>query len=438
MGTKDGLMGRLLGSSDKFTDKQIAETLDMLIDHGMTHGASDIHIEPLERFVLVRYRIDGSLRGVHKLPRTALGPLLAAAKKRAGLSETETRTPQEGEFSEKGAAVRVATMPVFGGERAVMHLSGNPGKPKELEHLGFWGRGLAVLQTILASSHGFVAVAGPRHSGVSSTLFSMLHQLNSPLLSIATVEIHTKHRIPGVSQTYLAAGAPVSETLRAALKQDPNVVMVADVPDGTTAELAIQASGHGHLVLVGMHADGAVAATLRLRAAGAEAFLLATNLKASVGQRLVRALCTDCRERYRLTTDEYKQLAERFGITNPTARKRLHELEASLAPSIFGNVKQLNSTPAGITHLWRAGPGGCEQCGHTGYRGRVALTEVLENSPKIQQALLSKDVLSIAGLHALALKDGFIPLALDGLVKALCGQTTVHEVLQAVNAAPLD
>lgn len=434
-------MGRFLGNTDKFSEKQVGETLDMLVDHGVVRGASDIHIEPFERFVLVRYRIDGTLRGVHKLPRVALGMIMTVLKKRAGLRPEDTQSPQEGEFAAttdgKEVTVRLSTMPVFGGEKAVLHLSMKLGKPQELTALGFWGQNLATLESILARPQGLVAVAGPRHSGIASTLFSMVHQLNSPLVSIATVELHAKHRLPGVSQSYLHANMSMAEGLRAALRQDPNIVMLGDMPDSDTALLAVHAASTGHLVLGGMHADGAVAAALRIRAAGAEPFLLATGLRACVGQRLVRKLCPDCRERYAVTAEEHKQLVERFGMAAPSARRTVHELERSLAPAIFGDVKQLNSTPNHITHLWRPSSEGCEHCGHTGYQGRVGIVEVLNNSDGLQKVLLAKEVLSVSAVHALVLKEGFIPLALDGLVKALRGQTTVAEVLHAVNASPL-
>jgi type II secretory ATPase GspE/PulE/Tfp pilus assembly ATPase PilB-like protein len=425
-----------LGNAQKFTDKQVAETLQMLVEHGVQRGASDIHIEPHERFVLVRYRIDGALRGVHKLPRTALAAILAQLKTLADLRVDEMAAPQEGTYSVstggKQVGVRVATMPVIGGEKVVLHLSLERGKPLDLEHLGFWGDGLRTLQTVLAQPHGLMVVAAPRHGGGATTMFSMLANLNSPLVSIATVEAHSKHRLPGVNQTYLHAGMSTHVGLQAALKQDPNIVMVADVADATTAELAVHAATTGHFLLAGVHADGAIAALLRLRAAGVEPFLLVTALRAAVGQRLVRTLCTNCRERYALSTEEQRELAKRFGISGAAAFKRVHELERAASPAIFGDVKQLSSTPAAITHLWRTSATGCETCDHNGYNGRTAITEVLQNTTGVQKALLGREILSAAELQAAAVKDGFMPMALDGLVKALRGQTAIAEVLHAV------
>lgn len=435
---KDGLMGRLLGNADKFTGKQIAETLTMLVAHGIKRGASDIHIEPHDRFVLVRYRIDGGLRGIHKLPRTSLSVVMAQLKELADLHTQETHTPQEGTYTlavdGQDVAVRVSTMPVYGGEKAVLHLSVTHGAPIALEDLGFWEQGLQTLQEVLTSPAGLVLVAGPKHSGITSTLFSMVNALSSPLVSIATVEAHHKHRLPGINQTYLgdAHALTAENALKAVLKQDPNIVMLGNVPDGPTIVQAVHAATTGHLVLAGMHADTASQAVLRVRAANTEPFLLVTCLRASIGQRLVRTLCPDCRERYALDTDEQKELARSFAITTASAYKKIHELEAQAAPAIFGDVKQLGSTPNSITHLWRPSAIGCETCDRTGYSGRTAIVEVLGNTPGIHKILMDQTVPSPTALQTAAIKDGFVPMALDGLVKALRGQTTIAEVLKAI------
>ncbi|HSX17405.1 MAG TPA: ATPase, T2SS/T4P/T4SS family [Patescibacteria group bacterium] len=429
-------MGRFLGNAEKFSDKQVAETLELLVTHGYKRGASDIHIEPHERFVLVRYRIDGALRGIHKLPRQALVTVMAELKKIAGLQVQETHMPQEGQYDvrigDTDVTVRVSIMPVYGGEKAVLHLAVRMGQPESLEALGFWGAGLKTIQSVLASPHGLLVVSGPRHSGIHSTIFSVVQQLNSPMVSIATVELSTKHRLPGVTHTYLtASGMTVLDGLRAALKQDPNIIMLGDIPDGQTAELAVHAATTGHLVIAGMRADGAVAGVLRMRVTGVEPFMLVTALRASIGQRLVRALCPDCRERYAVSPEEHRSIRQNFGITTPASLKRIHELELQAAKSGLGDPRELSTTPAQITHLWRASSEGCETCHHTGFQGRTALVEVLAASEEVQKGLMNRDVTSVAALHKQALKDGFIPLALDGFIKVLRGQTTIKEVLHA-------
>lgn len=431
-------MGRLLGNAEKFTDKQVAETLSLLVEHGAKHGATDIHIEPHERFVLVRYRIDGALRGIHKLPLAALRTVMVQLKALAGLNPQETRMPQEGEYSmQVGDAildVHLVTMPVYGGEKAVLHLSPEHGNPSDLASLGFWGEGLHTLKNVLANPHGLVLAAGPRHSGLSSTLFSLLKDLNSPLASVATIETKTKHRLPGVNQTYLAGGMSMRDGLQAALKQDPNIIMLDSVPDGATAALAVQAATTGHLVLAGVHAGDSITALLRLRHSSVEPFLLASGLRASIGQRLVRRLCPECRIRYEVSLEEEQQLAEAFGMSTPSAHKRVHELEKSAAPAIFGDVKQLNSTPARVTHLWRPSNTGCSACTYTGYKGRTAIVEVLGSTDALHKALLAKEITSARAIQATLLKEGFVPMGLDGFVKALRGQTTAAEVLRALSS----
>jgi type II secretory ATPase GspE/PulE/Tfp pilus assembly ATPase PilB-like protein len=325
-------------------------------------------------------------------------------------------------------------MPVFGGEKAVLHLTKKHGKPVDLSKLGFWGDGLTTLKNTLANPHGLLVVAGPRHSGVSTTIFSLLKDLNSPLLSVATVEIEPKHRLPGVSQTYLPNHLSIQAGLKAALKQDPNIVMIDNLPDGQSAEMAVHAATTGHMVLTGLHAESSIAALLHLRHSGVAAFSLVTALKAAVGQRLVRTLCPECRERYAISPQEREQFEAIFGIASVTARKRVHELERAAAPSIFGDVKQLNSSATHITHAWRANEAGCQACDHSGYRGRTAIVEVLKNDETLHKILLGKEILTATAIQTLLLKDGFIPMGLDGLIKALRGQTTIIEVLRAMSA----
>lgn len=438
MDAKNSLMGKLLGNADKFTDKQVAETLEMLVEHGVQRGATDIHIEPHARFVLVRYRIDGALRGVHKLPRPSLGPLLAQLKTLAGLNTQDTQMPHEGDYTVKlrdgDVEVHLSTMPVYGGEKAVLHLSQERGDPADLAKLGFWGDGLKALKSVLASPHGLVVVSGPRHSGVSATLFSLLKDVNTPLVNVATVESGVKHRLPGVNHTYLAGGMSAEEGLQAALKQDANIVLLDNLPDGPTANLAVHAAVTGHLVLAGMRAASSIAALLHLRHGGVQPYLLVTSLRASVGQRLVRRLCPDCRERYPVDQEEREQLEEAFGIRTASDHRRVYELEKAASPVIFGDVRQLNSAPTHITHLWRANESGCDKCEHTGYTGRTAIVEVLTNTDTLHKALLHKDPLSASTIQDMLLKDGFVPMALDGLVKALRGHTTAAEVLRAMSA----
>jgi type II secretory ATPase GspE/PulE/Tfp pilus assembly ATPase PilB-like protein len=438
MGVKDSVLGRLAGNADKFTDEQVAQMLDMLVARGVKREASGIHLEPHEQFVQVRFRIGNVLRNTHKLPRAALLKVMQQLKLRADLDPLDAHTPQDGQFEvlvdEQPVAVDVSVMPVLGGEKAVLHLAPRLGKPAELESLGFWGDNLQQVRQALTHPHGLILAAGPRHAGLSTTLHALLDLLHTPMVSIATVEKRARHTIPGATHVQTGGHDTVHESLQATLRQDPNIVMVDRLPDKATTELAIQGALQGHLILAGMHSDGAVSGLLHVRNWGGEPFLLASTLRLCIGQRLVRRLCPDCRERHEIDEAEREHLERTLDISSPAKRRRVHELEQAALRAGMGEGEPPSSTTAHITHLWRAKPAGCESCDHTGYRGHVALVEVLQNTDAIQKQLLAPHTPTIQTVHQAALKDGFIPLALDGLIKSLRGETTVEEVLRV--AAP--
>lgn len=436
MGVKDALLGKLLGNADRFSDEQVAQTITMLLEHGVKRSATDIHIEPFERTALVRYRIDGRLRSIHRLPLVALPALVAECKRLAGIVTEADNIPHEGEYStlvgEDSFRVQLTTVPVVGGEKVVMHLSRQLDKPLTLEQLGFWGHSLQLIKHTVSRPQGLILVSGPKRSGKATTMHSILSLVNTPAVSVATVESSVTFRLRGASQTVAKphAGIPFHEGLRAVLNQDPNVVMISTIPDRQTAELVVQAGTGGHMVLAGLYADSASNAIVHLRQLHPEAFLLASSLRLATSQRLVRKLCETCRVRVAVDSVYLTELESTFGINNAAARRRLHELEQRAAVAGVGTNRQLHTTPSKITHIWQAHDEGCEACDHTGYRSLLALTEVLEVTHPIQQAVL--DHARGPELHKLALKEGFVPLGLDGLVKALRGETTIEEVLRTV------
>lgn len=436
MGVKDSFLGRLLGNADKFSDEQVVQTIHMLIEHAVKYRASDIHIEPHDRFILVRYRINSVLRGMHKLPVGAKAIVLEQVKKLAHLNIEEDTLPQEGNYAalvgEDQFEVQVNTLPVVGGEKIVLHLSRRLSKPPTLEKLGFWGQGLQELRTALSHTHGLLVVATPRRNGKTTTMHSMLQTLNTPSVSIATVENAIEYHLTGASQTKVRPqhGVTFHEGLQAALNQDPNIVMVSSLADKQTTDLAIQAAASGHLVIAGSHADSSTAALTHLRSMCEEPFLLATAVRIAVSQRLLRQLCPECRERYIPSQEQIGELEKTFGIASAAARRKVHELEQRASADGIDTNRHVNTTPSRITSLWRANDEGCEACNHSGYQGSVAIVEVLTVREELQKGLL--DHLSARKLHGIALKEGFVPLGLDGLVKALRGQTTVQEVLRTV------
>lgn len=438
MSVRDVITGRLLSSATvNFSDSQVEDTLQLLVGHGVKRGANTIHIEPHNQYVLVRYRIDGALRGFHKLPRSASNMLTEKLKTLADLEPQELNAPQEGHYTTEvngqTVYVRVSLMPVLGGEKAVLHLMPEQGSLEELANLGFWGANLDTLHEALARPQGLITVSGPRHSGKSTTLYSMLQLLQNPGHSIATLEEHHTHHLNGASQSYVRprTGTPFSKSLQAVLQQDPNIILVSNLPDKETTEIAVHAAATGHLLLAEIHSADATTSALHLRSMSDSPFLLATALRATVSQRLVRKLCEHCREQYVLDESKRQKLEKAFGISNPAARARVVELELALIRAGLGTYDPASS-PKGIAHVWRAKQGGCEQCDRTGYQGRIAITEVLSNNEVIQKKLLSQEAVTPDELHRLALKHGFIPMGLDGLVKALQGLTTIVEVLRAV------
>lgn len=436
---KDSFIGRLLGNAEKFSAEQVTQTVQLLLEHGIKWQASDIHIEPHDNHVFVRYRVDGILRGAHKINRAALEVLISHFKELSHLDVDNQITPQRGSFTlpvnEKPVKVTVATMPVIGGEKAVLHLIPQIGEPRTLTSLGLWGSSLHTVQTALARSHGMIIVSAPKHHGRPTTQASMLTALNNPGLNIATIEESVEYRIPHANQTVVnhRAGLTMLSGLQAALHQDPNVIMVGNLSDHAVADLAINTALTGHMVVAGMHSDSAANALLHLRAMHIPIYLIASSVRVVAAQRLVRQLCPNCRERYELNGEQRAVLEKMFGISSPKAFQRVHELEMQAIGLGLGEDTRPNSSRIHITHLWRPHREGCDACEHTGYSGRVALTEALPVTEAIQQAIIDPDM-TASSLQTLAIKqERFVPLALDGLVKALRGLVTIKDVLHAVD-----
>ncbi|HET7302866.1 MAG TPA: ATPase, T2SS/T4P/T4SS family [Candidatus Saccharimonadales bacterium] len=441
MDGKESLLGRLMGNAEKFTRKQVAQTVQLLLEHGARWQASDIHIEPHEQYVLVRYRIDGHLRSAHKIPRKALPALLEQCKEMALLDPKEVLAPQQGNFQttvkDTSYTVQITTMPVYGGEKLVLHLTAQAKAPVPLAALGYWGKNLESMQTALARSFGTIIVTAPKHHGRPTTQASMVAALNNPALSIATIEEHLSYRIPHANQTAVnpRSGLSMLKGLQAVLHQDPNVVVVGSITDKDVADLTIETGMSGHLVVAGMHSDSAVSSLLHLRALGVPDYLMASSIKIVCAQRLVRKLCEHCRMRTAITESQLEQLKKSFNISGPAAFKRIHELEIEAIESGIGEDKRPSTSSKTITHLWRPNREGCEACGHTGYNGRTALTEVLTFSDRVHKALLDPKTTSASLQASLIKNEGFVPLALDGITKSLRGHVAMHDVLRVTHTA---
>lgn len=430
-----------LDESDLAEDSPIAQTVNIIIEYGVKSGSSDIHIEPREDHVVVRYRIDGLLKEANKLPRKLLGALVSRIKILSNLKIDEHRAPQDGRFKVEVNgqiyALRVSTLPILDGEKVALRILNESAKAADFNELGFWGTALSELQHAVVQPHGLVLVTGPTGSGKSTTLFSVLSSLNSPSVNISTVEDPIEYHIAGANQTQVNPGAGMTFTngLRALLRQDPNIIMVGEIRDGETADLAVQAALTGHLVFSTLHTNNAATCLPRLLDMGVEPFLIASTVRAVIGQRLVRRLCVSCRETYTPDSALLKQIEKAFGIQNNGGVKRMHELEQVAQNdgiTLTDNGKkisdELSTSGSTIARLWRASEHGCDHCNHTGFKGRIGIYEVLGNSTEIQKLIVSNATSET--IQEAAIKHDMITMQLDGFVKALRGLTTVEEVMR--------
>ena len=422
-------------SQDDFAENSpIAQTVNLLLEYAIKSNASDIHIEPREDYVQVRYRIDGVLKEVNKLPRNVHGALVSRIKILSNLKIDERRVPQDGRFkikvSGKQYALRVSTLPIADGEKVVMRILDESNQAVKLDQLGYWGLSLATVKDAMAQPNGMILVTGPTGSGKSTSLFSVLSELNTPDVNISTIEDPVEYKIPGVNQTQTnaKAGMTFASGLRALLRQDPNIIMVGEIRDGETANLGVQAALTGHLVFSTLHTNNAATCLPRLLDMGIEPFLIASTVKAVIGQRLVRRLCMNCRQEYTPNEEEIKYITEMFKI-NTESIKKIHNLEEQAFEDKIGGDTPMGSTDSGIEHLWKPSPEGCDECGHNGFKGRVGIYEVLGISIPIQKMITANATSN--DIQDQAISEGMVTMQMDGLIKSLRGITTVDEVLRA-------
>ena len=438
--------GEEIDEADLAEDSPIAQTVNLLIEYAIRSGASDIHIEPRENYISVRYRVDGILREANKLPKKVHGALVSRIKILSNLKIDERRAPQDGRFKiQLGGemyALRVSTLPITEGEKVVMRILNESSTAATLEELGYWGISLDNINKAILEPHGMILVTGPTGSGKSTSLFSVLSLLNKPSINISTVEDPVEYRIPGANQVQLnpKAGMTFATGLRALMRQDPNVIMVGEIRDSETADIAVQAALTGHLVFATLHTNNAATCLPRLLDMGIEPFLIASTVRAVVGQRLVRRLCVDCREAITPDAPILKQIADIFGTDQAAVMKHVHQLEQQALEGGIGktnagksqvDTSQLASTESKINRLYKAHDDGCETCGHSGYKGRMGIYEVLSNSVAVQKLIVMNSTSD--SIQEQSIKDGMITMQVDGLIKALRGQTTIEEILRVTS-----
>jgi general secretion pathway protein E len=378
----------------------IIRLVNSIFFHAAIQRASDIHIEPFEKELLVRYRVDGMLGNVLSAPKRLQAALTSRIKIMAGLDIAEKRLPQDGRIAlrigSREIDVRVSDIPVAGGERLVLRLLDKSNLRFGLGDLGFSPTRLATFSRLIGMAHGMVLITGPTGSGKTTTLYAALNQINSPEKNIITIEDPIEYQIKGVGQIQVNPKIDLTFAggLRSILRQDPDVIMVGEIRDVETAQIAIHASLTGHLVFSTLHTNDAAGAITRLLDMGIEPFLVSSSLLAVVAQRLVRRICPACRAEY---------------IPSAQEREKLGGEVARNAP-----------------HFWRGA--GCAQCLNTGYLGRVALYEMLVLNDELRTLILTK--VDAAHIRTAAVAKGMILLREDGEVQVAAGVTTLEEILR--------
>lgn len=425
---------QVISEQDIAEDSPIAQTVNLLLEYAIRSHASDVHIEPREEFVQIRYRIDGILKEVNRLPRNVLGALISRIKILANLKIDERRVPQDGRFKIKVGgkqyALRVSSLPITDGEKIAMRILDESNDAVSLESLGYWGRALADLQRAMIEPNGIVLMTGPTGSGKSTSLFSILTILNHPDVNISTIEDPVEYKIPGVNQTQTnqKAGMTFATGLRALLRQDPNIIMIGEVRDGETANLAIQAALTGHMVFSTLHTNNAATSLPRLLDMQIEPFLIASTIRAIVGQRLVRRLHRASRQSFVPTPEEQTEIIKLFGLKEGQDFRVIHELEKQAAAQGLGGDTPLSTNETGITSLWRADKTFNDDDAQDGYKGRIGIYEVLINNSAIEKLIMTRA--SSDQIQQQAISEGMMTMQIDGLIKALRGETTVEEVLR--------
>ena len=401
-------------------DLPVVRIVDTLLRHAIIQGASDIHIEPMEEELLVRYRIDGILHDAMSLPKHAASTISARIKVLSNLKLDEKRLPQDGRFkmdmSGQKVAFRVSVLPIFFGEKIVMRLLRESRSGFSLEGLGFHGQALERIHTATKATTGIILVTGPTGSGKTTTLYTVLDLLNSPEVNISTIEDPIEYQMARVNQTQVKPeiGFSFANGLRSLMRQDPDVIMVGEIRDQETASLAINAALTGHLVLATVHTNSASATVARLVDMGVETFLLVSTLRVAVGQRLVRRL-TETKESYTLSANERADLGKHVDLDRI--------LEALKVEKIVKDNATWNSIP-----FYRPKEGGTEE---EKYKGRIGIHEVLHVSLAIKEIVLASGTAD--AIEAQGRKEGMLRMAEDGIYKAALGQTSIEEVLRVIS-----
>ncbi len=408
---KASMLSQATGIKEAATEIPIVAIVDNIISHAIASRASDIHIEALEKEIIIRYRVDGILHEIIRVPKEVHAAIVARIKLLASLKLDEHSRPQDGRLRYKIGQdvmdVRIAIMPTFYGEKIVMRLLASTQKPLSLEELGMLDDHVAVIKESIRKTYGMLLVTGPTGSGKTTTLYSVLNILNKPEVNIVTIEDPIEYDMKYINQTQINAttGVSFASSLRELVRQDPNIIMVGEIRDQETAEIAVQSALTGHLVLSSLHTNDAPTTIPRLLDMKIVPFLAAAVLNIVEAQRLVRRICLSCISSF----EPEKGILENI-------KQQLIELK------IESKIK----IP---TRFYKGS--GCNSCGGSGYKGRIGLYEILNIDEKIRQLIASPDF-TLDALKKMAYEQGMITMFEDGLRKVERGMTTIEEVFRVV------
>lgn len=403
-------------------DSPISRALSTILEYAVRARASDIHIEPLEDALKIRCRIDGVLREIMQLPKSIEPALISRIKILSNLKIDEHRVPQDGQFAihmnGQDVDLRIAISPVVWGEQVVIRLLDKTGTSFNLEDMGYAGRALRMIRNGIRKPNGMVLTSGPTGSGKSTSMYALIQEIKSDKINIVTLEDPVEYKISGVNQIQVNVdvGLTFATGLRSILRQDPNVVMVGEIRDKETADLAVQAALTGHLVFSTLHTNSAAGILPRLLDMGIEPFLIASTVNVIIGQRLVRRV-TDDRETYKSNAMETESIHQTVGHLLPTSRANIHKISTDLG------YKDL---PLATQKAYTLVKGKDTPQTPGGYKGRVGLYEVMEVTEEIQDLILKH---STSGeIQKQAIAQGMVTMRQDGYLKALTGITTLEEV----------
>jgi type IV pilus assembly protein PilB len=409
-------------------DSPISKALNTILEYAAKNRASDIHIEPLKESLKIRCRIDGILREIMQLPKSTEPPLISRIKILSNLKIDEHRVPQDGEFtvnvSGKEIDLRISVSPVVWGEQVVIRLLDKSGTSLRLEDMGYVGRSLRTIKSGLERTNGMVLTSGPTGSGKSTSLYALLQEVKSDGVNIVTLEDPVEYKMDGVNQIQVNpdVGLTFAAGLRSILRQDPDIVMVGEIRDKETAELAVQASLTGHLVFSTLHTNSAAGILPRLLDMGVEPFLIASTVHTVIGQRLVRRIGRNA-EKYQSDTSETAAIKDALGGLLPEKAEQAVEAAKDLG---YASLPLKGDSAYTLTK----GVDGPDSPG--GYKGRMGIYEVFDVSEAIQELILKRA--TSTEIQVQAQKEGMITMRQDGYLKALAGLTTVKEVNRVASA----